>query len=252
MTITDLNIDDRVFTRLDSDSAPPTSSPYGDVVKTMLDGFKAKVKPASIFPFVREVAYQEPRKAEEFPIQPGGNLSTFRAWLAEQSVVQTEWGPIQIRPYGTGYWVPIEALTQAVIDQVTTKLSADAARVDTFAINEAFRRHCPEPLRCVDVRDAVNQLRNKGQTITHIIVRDGVEVPDDLNLIVHRFPVADGFVLTGASEAPILLTRETGFEFLTNVDRGNVSDRASFAIERKVGVSVIGPLELCHVAQPAA
>lgn len=161
--------------------------------------------------------------------------------------VQTEWSSIQIKPYGTGYWVPIEALTQAVVDQVTTRLSADADRVDKFAINEAFRRHCPEPLRCADVRDAVNQLRNKGQTVTHIIARDGVEVPDDLNLIVYRFPVADGFVLTG-SEAPILLSRETGFDFLTNmVDDCKVSDRASFAIERKVGVSIIGPLELCRI-----
>lgn len=251
MHITDLNVDDRVFTRLDSDPAPPIPSPYGDVVKAMLDGFKAKVKPAAIFPFAREVAYQEPRKAEEFVLKPGDGPGAFRAWLAEQSVVQTEWGPIQLRPYGTGYWVPIEELTQAVIDRVTTKLSADSDRADTFAINEAFRRHCPEPLRCVDVRDAVNQLRNKGQTITHIIASDGVEVPDDLHLIVHRFPVADGFVLTGASESPILLTRETGFEFLTNVVGGNTGDRASFAIERKVGVSVIGPLELCRVV-PAA
>lgn len=217
MSITGLSTNDRTFTRLESTPVLPCE----DAARAIFDGLQAAVKPPPAIPFVQEVPFQ------------------------------TDLGPIQIRPYGAGYWVPIGELTRDVRAQAITRLLDDAAHIDEFAINEAFRRHCPEPLRCVDVRDAVNQLRNKGQTITHVIIRDGVEVPDDLNLIVHRFPVADGFVLTGASEAPILLTRETGFEFLTNVVGGNTGDRASFAIERKVGVSVIGPLELCRVVSAA-
>lgn len=138
-----------------------------------------------------------------------------------------------------------------VVEQVIAKLSMRATSLNRFALNEAFRQHCPEPLRCVDIRDAVNQLRSKGQSVTHIIVANGVEVPDDLNLIIHRFPVAEGFVLSGATEAPILLTRDSGFEYLSNLTDPSPTPRASFAIERRVGVSIVGPLHLCCIA-PAA